>query len=103
MKIITFWGGLGNQIFEYAYYKWLKEKFPNDKIYGYYPRIGLAAHNGLEIDQKFDVKLPKSTIVSNIVGWILFNLGRLCRRFHLPLFFTCTQSNEKYNSISGKR
>lgn len=36
MKIVTFWGGLGNQIFEYAYYVWLKEKYPNEKIYGYY-------------------------------------------------------------------
>lgn len=99
MKIITFWGGLGNQIFEYAYYKWLQEKFPNEKIYGYYPAIGLAAHNGLEVDKRFEVELPPSSTMSNILGNILFNLDRICRRLHLPLVMTCTQSNEKYNAI----
>lgn len=99
MKIITFWGGLGNQIFEYAYYKWLQEKFPNEKIYGYYPAVGLAAHNGLEINKRFNVELPCSSKISNIIGTILFNVDRVCRRLHLPLMFTCTQSNEKYSTI----
>ena len=99
MKIITFWGGLGNQIFVYAYYKWLQEKFPNEKIYGYYPSIGLSAHNGLEIDKHFEVELPPSCILSNIIGGFLFNMSRICRRLHLPFLMTCTQKNESYDSI----
>lgn len=99
MKIVTFWGGLGNQIFEYAYYKWLQDKYPNEKICGYYPAIGLAAHNGLEIDKRFEVELPKVSNLSDIIGWTLFNLGRVCRRLHLPLVMTCTQQNEKYGAI----
>lgn len=99
MKIITFWGGLGNQIFEYAYYKWLQEKYPNENIYGYYPAIGLAAHNGLEINKRFEVELPRTSKMSNIIGGILFNMDRICRRLHLPLVITCTQINEKYNAI----
>ena len=99
MKIITFWGGLGNQIFEYAYYKWLQAKFPNEKIYGYYPKIGLKAHNGLEINKRFNVELPEASIVTNFIGYILFNIARLCRRLRLPLISTCTQINEKYDSI----
>lgn len=99
MKIITFWGGLGNQIFEYVYYEWLKEKYPNEKIYGYYPAIGLAAHNGLEIDKRFDLELPKTSRLSDIIGCTLFNLGRVCRRLHLPFIMTCTQRNEKYSAI----
>ena len=99
MKIITFWGGLGNQIFEYAYYKWLQEKFPNERFWGYYPIAGLSAHNGLEISQRFDAELPATSVISNLIGWVLFNVGRLCRRLHLPLISTCTQTNEKYDSI----
>lgn len=99
MKIITFWGGLGNQIFEYAYYKWLQAKYPKDKIYGYYPAIGLAAHNGLEIDKRFEVALPPTSGLSNLIGNVLFNLGRVCRRFHLPFLMTCNMDNERYGSI----
>jgi len=99
MKIITFWGGLGNQIFEYAYYKWLQDRYPNEKIYGYYPAIGLAAHNGLEVDKRFDVELPKASMFSNMIGSILFNVDRICRRLRLPLVLTCNQANEKYDTI----
>lgn len=99
MKIITFWGGLGNQLFEYAYYIWLKSKFPNKKIYAFYPAIGLAAHNGLEIDKRFNVNLPKTSIIANIIGHIIFNLNRILRRLKLPLWSTCTSTNCKYNRI----
>ena len=99
MKIVTFWGGLGNQIFIYAYYKWLQVKFPNENIYGYYPSIGLSAHNGLEIDKHFEVDLPPSSKFTNLIGTILFNTARICRRMHLPFLMTCTQQNESYESL----
>lgn len=99
MKIITFWGGLGNQIFEYVYYTWLKEKYPNEKYYAYYPSVALAAHNGLEIDKRFDVALPETSILTNVIGKALFNTSRIFRRLQLPLLFTCTQANGRHSAI----
>ena len=99
MKIVTFWGGLGNQIFEYAYYLWLKKQNPTEKIYAYYPSIGLSDHNGLEINKRFDVVLPPTSPLANSIGKIFFNANRILRRMKLPLVCTCTQSNEKYGSI----
>lgn len=98
MKIITFWGGLGNQIFEYAYMKWLQSKYPREKFYGFYPKIGLSAHNGLEINQRFKVELPPETFLTNFIGYFLFHSNRLFRRLKWPLFFTCTQQNQHYKS-----
>ncbi|MCL1868503.1 MAG: alpha-1,2-fucosyltransferase [Paludibacter sp.] len=62
MKIVTFQGGLGNQMFQYQFYLWL-QKQTDDKIFGYYPSKGLRNHNGLEIEQCFsDVILPTSNL-----------------------------------------
>ena len=59
MKILVFGGGLGNQIFEYGYYKYLVDKLPEKKIYGYYPPELLSEHYGLELNKWFTVDLPK--------------------------------------------
>lgn len=32
MKILVFTGGLGNQIFGYAFYCWIKDKFPQQNF-----------------------------------------------------------------------
>lgn len=99
MKIVVFWGGLGNQLFEYAYYKWLQEKYPDQKIYSYFPSIGLTNHNGLEISKHFNVELPPSSILTTVIGYTLFNVNRICRRLHLPVIATCTQQNCKYSTV----
>lgn len=57
MKILVFTGGLGNQIFEYAFYLHLKSYFPQEKFYGHYGKK-LQEHYGLEINRWFDVCLP---------------------------------------------
>lgn len=57
MKILVFTGGLGNQIFEYAFYLHLKRNFPNEYFYGLYGKK-LAEHHGLELDKWFYVSLP---------------------------------------------
>lgn len=57
MKILVFTGGLGNQIFEYAFYLHLKKYFPKQSFYGHYGKK-LTEHYGLEIDRWFEVKLP---------------------------------------------
>ena len=58
MKILVFGGGLGNQIFCYAFYLYIKKKYPNERIFGVYNKKKLSEHYGLEIDKWFDVKLP---------------------------------------------
>jgi len=76
MKIITFQGGLGNQMFQYQFYLWLLTK-TDDKIFGYYPKKGLKAHNGLEIERCFkNVSLPTTNSLINLIvkGIKLFNL-----------------------------
>jgi hypothetical protein len=73
MKIVTFQGGLGNQMFQYQFYIWLKNNVQST-IYGYYPVKGLSGHNGLEIENCFDnVKLPKTNrFVIILVGILKF-------------------------------
>lgn len=57
MRILVFTGGLGNQMFEYAFYLHLKSCFPNERFYGHYGKK-LTEHYGLELDRWFDVELP---------------------------------------------
>lgn len=68
MKIINFKSGLGNQLFFYLMSQYLKEKYPNEHIYGYYNSKFLSKHNGLELDYAFDVSLPAETTWSKIVA-----------------------------------
>lgn len=58
MRILYLGGGLGNQIFEYAVYMYLKRKYPEDKLYTYYNKKSFSEHNGLEITRFFQVDLP---------------------------------------------
>lgn len=71
MKIISFRDGLGNQLFQYRLCQYLKEKYPHEKIYGYYNNKLLKAHNGLEIFNHFDVEKPKSTLMTDTIVFIL--------------------------------
>ena len=67
MKILYFGGGLGNQIFEYAFYLYIKDRFPNENIYGVYNKKRLSEHYGLEIHKWFDVNLPSSPWFVNAI------------------------------------
>ena len=49
MKIVLFTPGLGNQMFQYLFYLYLRDNYPNQNIYGYYNRKILNKHNGLEV------------------------------------------------------
>ena len=90
MKIITFMGGLGNTICEYAYYLFMKNKYPKEKFYAFYPKAGLALHNGFELDRHFDVDLPPRSAVTDIVAYTLFYTNKIWSKLHLPLPFTST-------------
>ena len=61
MRIAVFLGGLGNQIFEYAFLQtFMRARFSDELIYGVFNKKKLSEHHGLEIDKWFDVDLPKS-------------------------------------------
>lgn len=68
MKILVFTGGLGNQIFEYAFLCHLRSCFPNESFFGHYGKK-LKEHYGLEINRWFDVSLPKEK------WWVLPMVG----------------------------
>lgn len=65
MKVIALLGGLGNQMFQYAFYQHLKNKTA-DKIYGFYGKKELQDHNGLELENAFEnLELPPESYFSN--------------------------------------
>lgn len=53
MKIIIFQGGLGNQIFEYAFYQYVKAHIDSD-VYVY---VRGKCHNGFELTKWFDTDI----------------------------------------------
>lgn len=88
MKIVTFQAGLGNQIFQYVYYIYLKREFPNDIFFGFYPKRGLSKHNGLEITKWFDIVLPGTSFKSQVIATTLFWVDKLFYRIHRQPLFT---------------
>lgn len=93
MKIVNIMGGLGNQMFEYAFAISLKNKFPMEDVYidtSHYnylfiKKIGMAnLHNGFEIERVFpNAKIPHADWKQLIkVTWYVPNylLSRIVRR-----------------------
>lgn len=67
MKIIIFKGGLGNQMFQYVFYHFLKKRGV-ENIAGYYGKKELGEHHGLQLTSVFhDIKLPSATLFSQLL------------------------------------
>ena len=63
-----FGGGLGNQIFEYAFYLSVRDRFPNKQIFGIYDKSHFKEHEGgFEIKKVFDVKLPQTSLYAKVI------------------------------------
>ncbi len=88
MKIIVFQGGLGNQLFQYAFYRHLCTIFSEESIYGYYPQRGLAEHNGLEISKWFDVNLPSHNRFVDSLSYCIWFVNKLMRKMNCSLLFS---------------
>ena len=95
MKFLVFQGGLGNQLFQYAYYQYIRTKYPNQNIYMVSLSKSKLGHYGLEIDKWFDVKLPKQNFISKTVGYLLYKVNRFNYNHHLPIFLTSV--DDQYN------
>lgn len=84
MKIIKYIGGLGNQMFIYAFSVVLKEKFGEEVLADTHYYNEHNFHNGLELEKIFDIKLQRASIWNIIkLSWYIpsYYLDfHLCRR-----------------------
>lgn len=87
MKIVNILGGLGNQMFQYAFAIALQNEYPDAVVklnkscfHGY------KLHNGYELDKIFTIHLPSAGLIDLIryaYPWLNYNLWRLRR--YLPI------------------
>jgi hypothetical protein len=113
MKIIRFIGGLGNQMFQYAFYKTLQKKHSDIRVDLSAYKID-KSHNGYELEHIFNVKLRKvSGIVSDAYDinnrkWLprkirkIFGLNRYHKNEHTDFVFDpLILSNSESRYFSG--
>ena len=63
MRFIVFQGGLGNQMFQYGYYKMMLSRFPKLSYQFAYGN----SHNGFELDKVVQCRYEKSFPILEIV------------------------------------
>ena len=80
MKIVNFKSGLGNQFFYYLMYLYLQQRFPNEKVYGYYNSKFLQKHNGLELQNLLDITMPPVSRISNMTAFLCRFLSKVIKK-----------------------
>ena len=81
MKIVCMKGGLGNQLFEYCFYRYMRKKNGGKDVYLYYDHARLKEHGGLQLSNVFDIDLPARSADITLIVWgikmlRLFKWGR---------------------------
>ena len=104
MIIIRMIGGLGNQMFQYAFYKNLKEKYGHVKcdINGF---ENYKLHNGFELENNFDIKIEKATLdeIQKSTNFYNRNIGvRLIRKYFGYKKTHIKEKNFKWDSLATK-
>lgn len=113
MKIVVFKGGLGNQLFQYAFYKYLSRK--DETFYFYNDAWYNVSHNGFELDKYFktdDLKkcsrfwiILFKTILSKLYHWKIYVVGSVEYQYPNHLFQAGYFLDKKYydeNTIDFK-
>ena len=60
---VLFSGGLGNQMFQYAFYLWLKKNYSQIRILAdLTPYKSTEFHTGFELERIFQIKLPQKSL-----------------------------------------
>lgn len=84
MKIVRIIGGLGNQMFQYALYLALKQRFPEERILVDYSLFkSYNVHNGLELERVFGVNLPQASFLDMLkvtIPTYNYTLARIVRK-----------------------
>ena len=62
MLIVSIDGGLGNQMFEYAFYLALTEKYSSNECYIDLSLLNKGTHNGYELRNVFGIEAPEARI-----------------------------------------
>lgn len=84
MKILYFGGGLGNQIFEYSFYLSVKDKFPNERIFGVYDKKRFKEHaGGFEAEKIFGIKYPPSNTFANVAMFLIMVWNKVIHKTSL--------------------
>ena len=108
MKILVFGGGLGNQIFGYAFTEYIRMRFPNQRVYGVYNKSYLSEHYGLEINRWFNVDMPPSKwyisgltyalyAVKKLTGWTgLLDLNQVVMQKNDALVYFAQHTDKRY-------
>ena len=79
MKIVNFQGGLGNQMFIYAFSRYLSRLYPQEKIYGSYWSRSLYVHSAFQLDRIFSLQLPPHNLFTDCIS----KLARFFERLRL--------------------
>jgi len=91
MLIVSFEGGLGNQMFQYAFYKALLKQYSDSDVVADFSYINPKMHNGYELNHVFGISMKESKLTDvaklsercpkGIKGYRLWNLLYAVRRY----------------------
>lgn len=87
MKIVCIRGDMSNQLYQSALYLYLKNKYPNEKLYGCYTFNNFP----FKVSDNFNVPiLPRMPKIFDILAGVIFRLERL---FHFKASWMSTDDN----------